>query len=135
MKLNTSHDVEAGQFSMSAMSDIAFLLIIFFMVCGHFVEKSSSDVELPLASGGEESDELPIRVTITREEDIFVNGMSLNKGELRHDLKGRVRRAETPADKTVMLRASRALDYKSIGPIVDAVNSSGGMLELSVLQE
>ncbi len=135
MKLETSHDVEAGKFSMSAMSDIAFLLIIFFMVCGHFVEKSSSDVELPLAQTGDESEGVPIRVTVTKDEQIFVNGMSRKLGQLRHELKGRVRSAETATQKTIMLRASRALDYKTVGPIVDAVNASGGMLELSVIQE
>lgn len=135
MKLETSHSVEPGKFSMAAMSDMAFLLIIFFMVCGHFVEKSSTKVELPLAATGEESDQMPIKVTITEGEAIFVNGLSIPTDQLYNEIKGRVRVAESATDRTVLLRAERSLSYETIDPIVKAVNQGGGMLELAVIQE
>lgn len=135
MELKTSHHVEAGQFSMAAMSDMAFLLIIFFMVCAQFVQQSGTEVELPLAGTGEESDELPIKVTITENGAIFVNDMSIPEAELPRELGGRVRMAETPTDRTVILRAERALDYGRIRPAVEAVDRAGGMLELAVVEE
>ena len=135
MELKTSHGVEAGQFSMAAMSDMAFLLIIFFMVCAQFVQQSGAEVELPLAGTGEESDELPIKVTITSNGAFFVNDMAIPEGELPRELRGRVRMAETPADRTVVLRAERALDYGRIRPAVEAVDRAGGMLELGVIEE
>lgn len=135
MKLQTGHHVEAGKFSMAAMSDLAFLLIIFFMVCAHFVEQSGTQVQLPLASSGEESDELPIKVTVTENGAFFVNEMSIPASELSRELGGRVRMAETPTDKTVILKAERKLNYEKIRPVVNAVDRAGGMLELAVLQE
>lgn len=135
MKLNTSHEVQAGEFSMAAMSDLAFLLIIFFMVCGHFVDQSSSSVELPVAGTGDEGDEMPIMVTITGTGSYEVNDMSVPAGDIEDELRGRVRMADTPTGKTVLLRAERSLDYGALRVVVDAVNKSGGMLELAVLEE
>ena len=135
MKLQTGHHVEAGKFSMAAMSDLAFLLNIFFMVCAHFVEQSGTQAQLPLASSGADSDELPIKVTVTENGAFFVNEMSIPASELSRELGGRVRMAETPTDKTVILKAERKLNYEKIRPVVNAVDRAGGMLELAVLQE
>jgi biopolymer transport protein ExbD len=135
MKLKTTYGVEAGKFSMAAMSDLAFLLIIFFMVCAQFVQQSGTEVELPLAGTGTESDELPIKVTITKNGAIFVNDLSIPTAELPRELQGRIRMAETPTDRTVILRAERTLDYGTIRPVVDAVDRSGGMLELAVVED
>ncbi|MFW6044211.1 MAG: ExbD/TolR family protein [Planctomycetota bacterium] len=135
MKLERSHDIEAGKFSMAAMSDLAFLLIIFFMVCGHFVDQSAAPVELPMAGSGDESDEMPTQVTISRTGSYLVNDMSVPAGDLNNELKGRIRAAETPTEKTVLVRAERSLDYGKLRPVVDAVDKSGGMLELAVIEE
>ena len=135
MELKTSHGIEAGRFSMAAMSDMAFLLIIFFMVCGHFVQQSGVQVQLPLAGTGEKSDQLPIEVVVTENGAFFVNDMSIPEPELAREIKGRVRMAETPSDKTVLVKAERKLNYDKIWPVVDAVDRAGGMLELSVIEE
>jgi biopolymer transport protein ExbD len=134
MPLKTSHKIEPGHFSMSAMSDIAFLLIIFFMVCGNFAQQRQAEVELPLASRGEEADKLPIEVVIDEEGQIVVGDVVTRVEDLKQELRSRIRTAETTDQKTVIVRADRKLNYEQIKPVVDAVNAGGGMLELAVLQ-
>jgi biopolymer transport protein ExbD len=135
MKLKPKNTVEAGKFSMSAMSDIAFLLIIFFMVCAQFVEKSDIPVKLPLSRTGNEAEELPIKVTINSEGAIFVNGVSMSASEVFPELRGRIRTAEGTEGKIVVVRAHRSLAYGTIRPVVDAVDRAGGTLELSVVSK
>ena len=135
MKLERTHTVKAGKFSMAAMSDMAFLLIIFFMVCAKFVEKSDAQVELPISGTAEKAEEVPIMITVTAEKLFFVNGVVMEARELLPELRGRLRGVDNPAEKTIMVRADRTLQYRDIRPAIDAVDRAGGMLELSVLTE
>jgi len=135
MKLERTHTVKAGKFSMAAMSDMAFLLIIFFMVCAKFVEKSDVPVELPISETADRAEEVPIMITVNAEKVFFVNGVAMEARELLPELRGRLRGVDNPDEKTVMVRADRTLRYKDIRPAIDAVDRAGGMLELSVLIE
>lgn len=135
MKLERTQKVQAGKFSMAAMSDMAFLLIIFFMVCAKFVEKSDLQVELPVSLTAEKAEEVPIVITITEGKNFFVNGILLTASELLPELRGRLRGAENADEKTIMVRADKSLTYGDIRPAIDAVDKSGGMLELSALTE
>lgn len=135
MKLPRKHSVTAGKFSMAAMSDMAFLLIIFFMVCAKFVDKSDVKVSLPRAVTAEKAEEGPIVVSITAEKLVYVNAVDISISDILPELRGQLRAASTPDQKTVIIRADRSLKYKDIRPIVDAVDRAGGMLELAVLGE
>lgn len=135
MKLNRTQIVKAGKFSMAAMSDLAFLLIIFFMVCAKFVEKSDVQVQLPMSVTAEKAEEVPTIISIDSEKIIFVNGVPMTVRELLPELRGRLRSADTPDDKTIIVRADQSLKYRDIRPIVDAIDRAGGMLELTVLSE
>ena len=120
---------------MAAMSDIAFLLIIFFMVCAKFVEKSDTQVELPMSLTAAKADEVPLVISVNAEKLFFVNGIMMEARELLPELRGCLRGADTPDEKTIIVRADRTLIYKDIRPAIDAVDRAGGMLELSVLAE
>lgn len=135
MKLPRKFSLRPGQFSMAAMSDMAFLLIIFFMVCAKFVEKSEIKLQLPRSETAEKAEEGPIVVSITAEGTVFVNAVDILVSDILPELRGQLRAASTPEQKTVIIRADRSLTYKHIRPIVDAVDRAGGMLELAVLGE
>ena len=135
MKMERAHKVRAGKFSMAAMSDMAFLLIIFFMVCAKFVEKSDITVELPVSYSAEKAEEVPTIITVTEQKNFFVNGISMTASELLPELRGRLRGAQNTDEKTIMVCADKSLTYGDIRPAIDAVDKAGGMLELSVLTE
>ncbi|MFP4028078.1 MAG: ExbD/TolR family protein [Candidatus Brocadiia bacterium] len=134
MKLSSSHSIEAGKFSMAAMTDIAFLLIIFFMVCAKFVEKNDINVRLPESRTGQHATEVPITVTVNEKGLFFVKGVQIQRDQLLAELKGQLRAAKSADEKTIIVRAARSLDYGQIRPAVDAVDRAGGMLELAVLE-
>ena len=135
MKLARRYSVTPGKFSMAAMSDMAFLLIIFFMVCAKFVEKTDVKVELPRADTAQKAVEAPIVVSITIDRTVYVNAVAIAVADVLPELRGLIRGASNADERTVIVRADRSLRYEDVRPVVDAVDRAGGMLELAVLGE
>ncbi len=85
MDLQSKQKVDAT-FSMSSMTDIIFLLLIFFMLTSSFITPSGLPVNLPTSKTS--SIELQkVTVTITEDLKYFVNDRPINKRDLENALK------------------------------------------------
>lgn len=88
MNLKSKHKVQAA-FSMSSMTDVIFLLLIFFMLTASFVTPSGLPVNLPTSKSSTIVLQ-KVSVTITRNRQFFVNDkkVTVNKLEmvLRNEL-------------------------------------------------
>lgn len=80
MNLKTKHKVEAA-FSMSSMTDIIFLLLIFFMLTASFITPSGLPVNLP-SSKSSEIVMQKVSVTITEDLRYFVNDKQVTINQL-----------------------------------------------------
>lgn len=87
MGLGSKHKVEP-MFSMSSMTDIVFLLLIFFMLTTNFITPSGLKVNLP-SSESTVVEMQKISVTITKDLTFYVN----NKKVARANLKSAMRSA------------------------------------------
>ncbi len=85
MDLKSKHKVNAS-FSMSSMTDIIFLLLIFFMLTASFITPSGLPVNLP-SSRSSEIVMQKISVTITDNLTYFVNNKKVSRGSLENTLK------------------------------------------------
>ncbi len=85
MNLQTRNKVEAA-FSMASMTDLIFLLLIFFMLTSSFVTPSGLPVNLPssLASTIEVQ---KTSVTVTKDLLYFVNDKRVTRNTLESELK------------------------------------------------
>ena len=92
MNLNTKHKVQSA-FSMSSMTDIIFLLLIFFMLTASFVTPSGLPVNLP-SSKSSTIVMQKVSVTITRDLRYFVNDQRTNIRRLPDDLKAALKGQE-----------------------------------------
>ncbi len=92
MNLNTKHKVQAA-FSMSSMTDIIFLLLIFFMLTASFVTPSGLPVNLP-SSKSSTIIMQKVSVTITKDLRYFVNDQRTNIRRLPDDLKAALKGQE-----------------------------------------
>ena len=84
MDLNSKHKVQAT-FSMSSMTDIIFLLLIFFMLTASFVTPSG----LPVSLSSSKSSTIvmqKVSVTITKDLRYYVNDQRTNIRRLPDDL-------------------------------------------------
>ena len=84
MDLNSKHKVQAA-FSMSSMTDIIFLLLIFFMLTASFVTPSGLPVNLP-SSKSSTIVMQKVSVTITKDLRYFVDDQRTNIRRLPDDL-------------------------------------------------
>ena len=80
MNLKSKHKVEAA-FSMSSMTDVIFLLLIFFMLTASFITPSGLPVNLP-SSRSSEIVIQKVSVTITDDLKYYVDQKQVTLGQL-----------------------------------------------------
>ncbi|MEM9417089.1 MAG: biopolymer transporter ExbD [Bacteroidota bacterium] len=85
MKLTNKHKIDT-QFSMSSMTDIVFLLLIFFMLTVSSVTNQGLPVDLPQSNN---ADTLTpqVNVTITADLHYYINEQKIKKEQLKERLK------------------------------------------------
>ena len=85
MKLQSRNKVEAA-FSMASMTDIVFLLLIFFMLTSSFITPSGLPVNLP-TSKTSTIEVQKVSVTVTKDLAYYVNDKKVTRGTLEGMLK------------------------------------------------
>lgn len=88
MNLQTRNKVDAA-FSMASMTDLIFLLLIFFMLTSSFVTPSGLPVNLP-TSKASTIEVQKVSVTVTKDLRFFVNEKQVTKGTLEGQLKSKL---------------------------------------------
>lgn len=85
MNLQSRNKIEAN-FSMSSMTDMVFLLLIFFMLTSSFITPSGLPVNLP-SSKVSTIEVQKVSVTVTHDLQYYVNDKRVTKGTLEGVLK------------------------------------------------
>lgn len=85
MKLQSRNKVEAA-FSMASMTDMVFLLLIFFMLTSSFITPSGLPVNLP-SSKTSTIEVQKVSVTVTQDLQYYVNDKRVTRGTLEGMLK------------------------------------------------
>jgi biopolymer transport protein ExbD len=88
MRINSKNKIDAG-FSMASMTDLIFLLLVFFMLTSSFVTPSGLPVNLPSAKKST-IEVQKISVTVTKDLQYYVNEKKVTKGTLEGELKSRL---------------------------------------------
>ena len=92
MSLKSRHNVDPA-FSMSSMTDIIFLLLIFFMLTSSFITPSGLPVNLP-SSKSTNIVMQKVSVTITKDMLYFVNDKRVAVSDLEIAIKRELRNAD-----------------------------------------
>lgn len=85
MSLQSKFKVDTA-FSMSSMTDIIFLLLIFFMLTASFITPSGLPVNLPTSKSSTITLQ-KVTVSITKDLEYYVNDRRVNKRDLENALK------------------------------------------------
>lgn len=84
MNLQLRNKVDTA-FSMASMTDLIFLLLIFFMLTSSFITPSGLPVNLPTSKSAEIK--MPkVSVTVTKDLKFFVNEKPVTRGNLELEL-------------------------------------------------
>ena len=85
MALESKHKIDSS-FSMSSMTDVVFLLLIFFMLTSSFITPSGLPVSLPSAKKSKIVMQ-KITVTITSDLKYYINDRRVNRSRMEQEMK------------------------------------------------
>ena len=125
MKLKGRNKV-SPEFSMSSMTDVVFLLLIFFMLTAN--SPNALDLLLPKAKG-KSTNTQNVSVTINRNLEYFVNNEQINGAYIEIELKKALEGLENP---TIILRAEESVAIKEAVNIMDIANRNNYKVILAV---
>ena len=125
MKLKGRNKV-SPEFSMSSMTDVVFLLLIFFILTAN----TPNDLDLLLPkSRGKSTNTQNVSVTINRDLEYFVNNEQINKQYIEIELKKALKNQEKP---TIILRAEESVAIKEAVNVMDIANRNNYKVILAV---
>ncbi|MFC1511996.1 ExbD/TolR family protein [Candidatus Latescibacterota bacterium] len=122
MKIRT-HRGPITSFNAISLTDIIFLLLIFFLLSSTFVLQPGIKVELPTTTTSDISSEKSIVISLTRDGAIYLNDELVNQIELGARLRRMVLNASEPI---IAFRSDRAATIESLIEVMDIAKSAGG---------
>ncbi len=125
MKLKGRNKV-SPDFSMSSMTDIVFLLLIFFMLTAN--SPNALDLLLPKAKG-KSTNTQNVSVSIDKNLQYFVNSERINGDYIEIELKKALEGQDKP---TIILRAEESVAIKEAVNVMDIANRNNYKVILAV---
>ena len=106
------------EFNMSSMTDIVFLLLVFFMIASTLVSANAIDLLLP-KSGGKTTQSKSLAVSVTKNLEYFVDRKKVSKQDLETYILRELEGVEKPS---ILLRAEETVQMKDFVYVMDIAN-------------
>ena len=137
MSLKSRNKVSAN-FNMSSMTDIVFLLLIFFMLTSTLVTQNALDLLLPKSSS-QNTDNPPISVQIEDEEDsklpnFYIDDIPVEIDNLANILLDRLNTMEE-SDRGIVLHTDKTVDIEHVVKVMDIASNNNFRIVLATSQE
>ncbi|HBI01589.1 MAG TPA: biopolymer transporter ExbD [Flavobacterium sp.] len=116
------------EFNMSSMTDIVFLLLIFFMLTSTMVTTNALDLVLPKAKGKTDSNK-NISVSINKDLEFFIDKDQVQEADLEARLLALFSNKE---DKALILRAEEGVPIEKAVNVLDIANRNQIKVVLAV---
>ena len=127
MNLRGRNKVSA-EFSMSSMTDIVFLLLVFFLLTSPAITPDALDLILPKAKG-KSSNQQKASVSITKDGAYYVNKERVSEFSIEKELKAALAGQEEP---TIILRAEEGVPIEDAVFVMDIANKNNYKVVLAV---
>ncbi|MEE9289118.1 MAG: biopolymer transporter ExbD [Bacteroidota bacterium] len=109
-------------FSFSSLTDIVFLLLIFFLLSSSFVFQPGVKVQLPKAETSEPQSDRSLVITLTEQGAIFLNTERVELRELGPKLAALLFRMP---EQVVVLKADRTVSLQQTVQVIDVAKAVG----------
>ena len=110
-------------FNSISLTDIIFLLLVFFLLSSSFVLQPGVKVQLPTTTTTDISSEKSVVVSVTKEGAIYLNDNLVNKIELGAQLRQMLLDIGNPI---LVLRADKDVTIENLVEIMDISKTAGG---------
>ncbi|MDD7913401.1 ExbD/TolR family protein [Polaribacter ponticola] len=115
-------------FNMSSMTDIVFLLLIFFMLTSTLVTVSAIDVLLPKA-GGKTENSKSVAISITNKSVFYIDKKKISSSRLESEI---LKSVGVDKKKTIVIRGDKDVPYKNVMKVIDIANKNKLKMILAV---
>ncbi|MDR7209123.1 biopolymer transporter ExbD [Flavobacterium piscis] len=116
------------EFNMSSMTDIVFLLLIFFMLTSTMVTTNALDLVLPKGKGKTDSNK-NIAVSINKNLEFFIDKEQIPEADLESKLLSIL---GTDKNKAIILRAEEGVPIEKAVGVLDIANRNQIKVVLAV---
>ncbi|HJN63082.1 MAG TPA: biopolymer transporter ExbD [Flavobacteriales bacterium] len=110
-----SRNKVSPDFNMSSMTDIVFLLLIFFMLTSTLVSPNALKLLLP-SSKAKTLEKQTISISITPEIDFYINENKVNETSIEQELKLLIGNEVEPA---IILHTDKTVDIEHVVKVMD----------------
>ncbi len=107
------------EFNMSSMTDIVFLLLIFFMIASTLVSAEAIDLLLPKSSS-KTTQSKSVTVSITKNKEYYVNRKKVSRSRLEREILNKV--GKSKVGKSITLRVEESVPMKDAVFVMDIAN-------------
>jgi len=119
---------------MAAMADIAFLLIVFFMLTSTFAKDTGLDISLPKAQTSQSLPKRDISIWITRSGEVHIGKTIVPADRLQIIAALREALSDTSV-KSVTIRGDEGVSYGSVVRVMDIAKQNGATITLAAVYE
>lgn len=105
-------------FSMASMSDLVFLLLIFFMLTSTLVAPNAIKLLLP-TSNSKTMSKQTVTVYVNKARNIYVEDRRVDPANLQNVLLSQIRNEDAAS---IVLRSDKTVPVQDIVTVIDAVN-------------
>jgi len=106
------------EFNMSSMTDIVFLLLIFFMIASTLVSAEAIDLLLPKSSS-KTTQTKNVSVSVDKNVNYYVDMKKVSKDNLEAEVLARVGQSDAPS---ITIRSDQDVEMKHVVYIMDIAN-------------
>jgi biopolymer transport protein ExbD len=108
--------------NVTPLVDVVLVLLIIFMVTATYIVRASIEVDLPRAAHGGEATGVLLSVIVTREGELYLDGVKRTEGELVE--RAREAAAANPEARAVISADKGAL-HGAVVRVIDVVKGAG----------
>ena len=119
-------------FNMSSMTDIVFLLLVFFIIASTLISPNSLDVLLPKATSDPRPRPQTVSISITEDLKYHVNENEVAKQQIESQILALIEGEEDPG---IILKADKSVPIENVVVIMDIANRNQLKLVLATSKE
>ena len=121
MKFETTNK-PLEMFSLSSLTDIVMLLLIFFLITSQFVIQTGVKVKLPGAQNNEQLTQSRLVVTLTGNNRLYLGNKEVSVEALAGEI---LKQQTTIVNNNLIIRADKSVDIERVIKVIDMAKGIG----------
>lgn len=126
MRFDTSSSEDDVEINLTALIDVVFTLIIFFVVTTSFNNRSALKITLPSSEASQSSPQTkPLLILIDKAGNYYVGETALVRNDLSSLKEAISQQAGSDKERTIVIQADAKTSHQSVITAMDAIGQLG----------